>query len=180
MSYNDDYLDTLDGSTSANWTTNQYCFFKDNAFHADPGPTNAGYLCPVPTDALYDLDVRVTVSQVSGPLNYGYGLMFRYEATGSYYLFLVDSDGQAWFGTASTGKDARQQELWNPTTFHRGLNAQNTIRVVATGPSLTFYVNGEQVGHLNDSTYRRGWVGFCSGGKNLDAAFTNLQVHGNR
>jgi hypothetical protein len=180
MTYNDDFTDSLNGAVNIGWYTDTRCYFKDDVYHVNPGPSNTGILCPAPVPELYDLDMRVTVSEVSGPLNDGYGLIFRYQSTGSLYVFAITSDGQAWFDTINAGKTTQQKRLWNPTNFARGLNSPNTIRVIARGSAFTFYVNGVQVGQVTDSTYAQGYVGLYSGANNLDAAFSTFELHGNR
>jgi hypothetical protein len=173
-----DFKDSLNGATNAGWNDDQYCFFKNGAYHVNPGSSYGGFYCQAPAGSFSDFDVQVTTSEIAGPLNYGYGLVMRHDADGSFYVFVVSSDGSAWFDKFTSWKITNLSDTWHPTNFTRGLNARNTIRVVASGTSFRFFVNGEQVGQATDTTYPRGTIGLFSGDSNLDAAFTTFEVRG--
>lgn len=115
-----------------------------------------------------DFDLRAEAQAVSGPLDNGYGVVFRYRDPDNFYLFLVSSDG---FYQVIRVLDGTQVELsaWIDTPIIRqGLNESNYLRVVAHGDRFAFYVNNEpvQVCIPSDpeavSTYRTG-LG-CIGG----------------
>ena len=107
---------------------------------------------PFSTAAPYfsDFDVRVQARAVGGPVNNGYGIIFRVQRDKnhnplSYYFFLVSSDG---YYQVQQVVDGGQKELstWIPSPLIRqGLDADNWLRVVAVGDQFQFFINGEQV-----------------------------------
>jgi hypothetical protein len=177
--YRYDFKDSLNGSSNAGWVTDTHCYFQGNAYHANTGTDYQGLNCPAPAGSFSDMDLHVTVSEKTGPLNYGYGVVFRHQSSGNEYVFVLASNGEAWFDKIVSGNITHLSDYWQPAGFYRGLGANNTLRVVARGTSFTFYINSEQVGQGTDSTYARGTLGIFSGGPSLDAAFTNFEVQGN-
>ena len=107
---------------------------------------------PFSTAAPYfsDFDVWVQARATGGPINNGYGIIFRVQRDKnynpvSYYFFMVSSDG---YYQVQRVVDGAQKELstWIPSPLVRqGLDADNWLRVVAVGNQFQFYINGEQV-----------------------------------
>jgi hypothetical protein len=90
---------------------------------------------------------------------------FKYDGTqqGSPWINL-------WPGSGKTQKAGNE--------FHQGQGSKNinTIKVVANGNSFTLFVNGTQVGSVNDSSYAKGFMGMMVAQKNTEVAFSNLLV----
>jgi hypothetical protein len=112
------------------------------------------------TDGVYEVEATA----VDGTLNNGFGMMFRYdEETDSFYLFEVSSDGYVWIGLCQNGcseVDAVVEGGWfQSDAVNLGLDATNFLRVEAKGSNLAFYVNGIEVGRMNDSTLTGGDIG---------------------
>ncbi len=119
-----------------------------------------------------DFDLRVQAQAVGGPLDNGYGVIFRYRDNDNFYEFLVSSDG---FYRVNRVLNGAQRELstWiDSPTVRQGLNEINYLRVVARGDQFAFYVNNERVSLCIPSdpealsTYRTG-LG-CIGGTMQD------------
>jgi hypothetical protein len=99
-----------------------------------------------------DFDLSVQASPADGPLNNGYGVIFRLQTKGNsspddddFYLFLVSSDG---FYQVMRSIDGQQKELsnWIPSPLvTQGIDVVNHLRVVATGDRFRFYINGQPV-----------------------------------
>lgn len=99
-----------------------------------------------------DFDFSVQASPTDGPLNNGYGLIFRFQNKGNnapddddFYLFLVSSDG---FYQVMRSIDGTQKELsnWIPSPLvNQGIGVTNILRVVAVGDQFKFYINGQPV-----------------------------------
>lgn len=92
-----------------------------------------------------DFDLRVQSQAVAGPLDNGYGVIFREQGPDNYYLFLISSDG---YYQARREVDGMEKTLseWIPSPLvNQGLGAINEIRVVARGDTFQFYINGELV-----------------------------------
>jgi subtilisin family serine protease len=130
-------------------------------------------------DASYaDLDYRVTMAlSGSGTESAGY-MFFRAVPTPE------DSAGDIysgyWFGYSQYGTFGIMKgsaNTWTaivPWTAHAAIvgNGQNELRAVASGTSLTFYINGIQVHSMTDSQQPWGRVGFGLYDKN-----NTLTVH---
>jgi hypothetical protein len=173
------FKDSLDGTSPSGWSVGESCYFKGGAYHVNPVKADSSEFCVSPAESLSDFDLQVTASQAAGALDEPYGLGFRHEEAGSYYVFLLQSDGTALFLKHLDGKWIQVAHAWDSPTFHKGLNAQNTMRVVAHESTFTFYVNGVLLGQVTDTTYIRGAVGLVSGDTGVDAVFTNFEVKGN-
>lgn len=172
------FTDSLNGATNTGWSTDAYCFFKNGTYHVKPGSQYGSYTCFAPAGTFSNFDLRVSAQEVSGPLNYGYGLAFRRQSAHNFYTFVVASNGEAWFGKFTNGTYSRLSPFWSLRTFALGFNAANTLRVTAQGSTFSFYVNNVQAGSVSDATYTSGYVGLSAGDTNLEAAFSNFSITG--
>jgi hypothetical protein len=161
--------------------------------------------CDMPLKALCDL---AEVDLFAVPLR----LMFRpsSDSADGYYMFLISADGyySVWKAIETTGgTEAKRVSTWIASDLVRqGLDATNTLRVVAQGDTFQFYINGEQVAlclpdnpeaastysggeckdgqmlfGLTDSDYATGQIGMAaqstlSGGAGVAVQFDNLII----
>lgn len=96
-----------------------------------------------------DFDYRVQARAVDGPLNNGFGVIFRLQNKGnhslsddSYYLFLVSSDGYYQVRRVVDG-ESKELSAWIPSqAVNQGIGALNTLRVVGIKDQFRFYING--------------------------------------
>ena len=127
---------------------------------------------------------QVEATPLEGTEDNGYGLLLRVDAASErFYMLKVSSDGYVYAGLCSDSC-ADQQALVDRDWFGSpavvpGLGATNTLRVVAAGSHLTFFVNDVEVGHVIDETLEAGDIGllaetFTPGG--LRVAFDNITV----
>lgn len=130
-------------------------------------------------DGIYEVEA----TPVEGPLDNGYGLLFRADAeAGNFYLFKVSSDGYAWIGRYQDGAEAATLigEHWFETpAVLRGLNVTNRLRVQAEAGNMIFFVNDQEVGRVTDNTFTVGDVGILVqtlGGGGVRVLFDNLSV----
>lgn len=97
-----------------------------------------------------DFDMQVTLRAVAGPVDNGFGVIFRLQdndntAIGDdrYYAFQISSDGYYRLVRRVDGTE-REVSTWIAADFIRpGLDAINTIRVVAVGAQFRFFINGQ-------------------------------------
>jgi hypothetical protein len=107
-------------------------------------------------DAIYEVEA----SQIAGPVNNGYGLIFRVQGN-RYYVFEVSGDGFIWIGYCTDLCSTESAPLVGGGWFRSpdvktGLLETNRLKVIARGSSLTFFVNGVQVGRAVDSRLSQG------------------------
>lgn len=92
-----------------------------------------------------DFDLSLRARPVDGPLDNGYGIIFRAQNPQNYYLFLISSDGYYRVQRAVDGEEKILSD-WIPSSLiHQGMNVENTLRVTALGDIFQFYINDERV-----------------------------------
>lgn len=132
------------------------------------------------SDGIYEVEA----TPVEGPLDNGYGLIFRADAeSGNFYLFEISSDGYVWIGRYNDGIAEERSIIgggWlESPAILRGLNVTNKLQVQAEAGNLIFYVNNQEVGRVTDNTFTSGDVGILVqtlGGGGVRVLFDNLSV----
>jgi hypothetical protein len=127
---------------------------------------------------------EVEATQVAGPIDNGYGMLFRIDGrTDSFYAFQISGDGYVWIAHCAKGcaeERALVQGGWfESTAVYQGLNQTNRLRVRAEGGNFTFYVNDQEVGRATDSAIARGDIGLVVetlGEGGVRVAFDNFSV----
>ncbi len=111
-------------------------------------------------DGTYELDA----TQIDGPLNNGYGMLYRVdEASDSFYAFEVSGDGYIWIGYCRDLCESEAVALVGGDWFRSpavkgGLHETNNLKVIADGSRMTFFVNGLEVGRATDDRLAEGDV----------------------
>jgi 3-keto-disaccharide hydrolase len=123
----------------------------DGSMRLEVDDVNAG---PFSVAAPYfsDFDARVEAQAVGGPVNNGFGLIFRFQDKNntrpeddSYYLFLVSSDGYYEVRRVVAGR-TRELSTWiDSPQVQQGIGATNYLRVVAKGDVFHFFINNQPV-----------------------------------
>lgn len=132
-------------------------------------------------DGIYEIEA----TQLEGPLDNGYGMMFRINNdTDSFYLFEVSGDGFIWIGRCDGGCEDDVTVIVSDSWFespavNQGLNTTNRLRVQAEGPNLIFYVNDQEVGRVTDESFVTGDIGILVetlGEGGVRVAFDNFTI----
>lgn len=151
-----------------------------------------------------DFDYTVMAAAVGGPVDNGYGVVFRYRDPRNTYAFHISSDGYYSIERTLNGQSERLSAWIASDVVNPGIGAVNTLRVVGVGDSFRFWVNGESVmlcipddsaatstyaggqcvgGQMRDSlsdaafpTGRLGVTVITPGGADVEAAFDNVVV----
>ncbi len=133
------------------------------------------------TDGIYEVEA----TQVDGPINNGYGMLFRVNAeTDSFYAFEVSGDGFVWIGRCENLCQDEIVTLVGGDWFHSpavetGLQATNHLQVVVEGNRMTYYVNSVEVGRTADTTFTSGDIALVVetlGQRNVRVVFDNFKV----
>jgi hypothetical protein len=112
------------------------------------------------SDGIYEVEA----TQLSGPINNGYGMLIRVDYdTDSYYVFEVSGDGFIWIGYCTDLCDEVSESLvgggwFRSPAVRQGLLETNHLKILAEGSRLAFFVNGIQVGRTSDSRLIEGDV----------------------
>jgi hypothetical protein len=130
-----------------------------------------------------DFALEVDVTQVAGPPESSYGVLFRVKDGQQFYRFDITGNGLYIIERHNgDGTWTRLVQEWTPASaLNQGLNVTNRLRVLASGQSLTFYANDVLLTQVNDATYADGLIGLDAGtfgGSNLQVAFDNLTITG--
>lgn len=131
-----------------------------------------------------DGEYKVEITPLEGTQDNGYGMLFRVnEEDDSFYVFKVSSDGFVYIGhCADSCLEQRAlvgQDWFATPAVKQGFGVTNSLRTVVSGSDMTFYVNGEEVGHASDDALGKGDIGlmaetFTPGG--LRVTFDNFTV----
>lgn len=131
-------------------------------------------------DGVYEVEAV----PLAGTLDNGYGMLIRVDEDDSeFYVFKVSSDGYVFVGRCRDGclkTDVLIGGDWFASpAVNQGFDTTNRLRVVADGPSLTFFVNDSEVGQVSDNALQQGDIGllaetFAPGG--LRVAFDDFSV----
>lgn len=111
-------------------------------------------------DGTYELDA----TQIEGPLNNGYGMLFQVdEESDSFYAFEVSGDGYIWIGYCRDLCESEAVALVGGDWFRSpavktGLHETNNLKVIADGGRMNFFVNGLEVGRATDDRLTEGDV----------------------
>ena len=109
------------------------------------------------SDGVYEVEI----TQLSGPLNNGFGMLIRFDSGGDdFYAFEISGDGFVWIGYCTDLCNGEAESLvgggwFRSTAVNRGLMETNKIKIVADGPRMNFFVNGVEVGQTSDDRLQR-------------------------
>ena len=102
--------------------------------------------------------------------SFTYGLTFRSDSEGNYYLFEVDDAGYS-IWKASTDSDWEELVEFTPTEL-LSPDSPNQLMVRASGPILTFFINGEEVDEIENHDYSEGTIGLFVAAFDKDGELT--------
>jgi hypothetical protein len=103
-----------------------------------------------------DQSLTVDARRVSGPVSAFYGLMFRRDAAGSFYLFQVRDDQL--FSVSLYQNQWISLSDWTRSDAIRP-NQPNRLNVTAIGSHFTFAINNQPLGYIDDSRLSSGAPG---------------------
>jgi hypothetical protein len=165
------YQNSLKGSP-ANWENGSDCAAKPDGYHI-----MSGSICYAPVGGQANVDIKVSVVQVSGSAELFYGLVVRSSPAQHYYLFGIDGNGR-WVFVNVQSPSQPPIYIVTPTldsAVHGGLHQANTLEVRMKGAAFTLFINGTKVGGINDAQYATGQIGL-SGEDGVEVVYTNLSI----
>jgi hypothetical protein len=128
--------------------------------------------------SLDDFDLEVDASQVSGPDDNEYGILFRFQDAQNYYLFAISGNGHFDLFCLVDGQPYNVVNWTEVPSVEQG-QSTNHLRLFADGATISMYANGELLATVPDNTFRRGDIGLMAGSfeeGGVEIAFDNLKV----
>lgn len=130
-----------------------------------------------------DFVLEVDATQIAGPDDNSYGVLFRIKNPTAFYRFDISGDGYFVVerrDETNGGQWTRLTQDWLQTdAIHQGAST-NRIKIIAQGSLFTFFINEQQVAEIEDSTYRSGTVGLDAGSMpnagGVTIGFDNLTI----
>lgn len=129
------------------------------------------------TDFVLEVDARL----LAGEMENSFGVLFRMQNSEAFYRCEITGNGLYMVERRNAdGTWTQFLDDWKESpAINQGLTVPNRLKVVAVGPSISFYVNDLLLEEINDSTYATGTVAldagtFGPGG--VRVAFDNLVV----
>lgn len=125
-------------------------------------------------DGIYSVEA----TQVAGPDNNAYGMLFRVDdENDNFYAFLISGDGFVWIGRYRDGGATELEPIVNDWWFESPVinqgNASNKLSVQAEGQNLIFFVNDQEVGRVTDDAFSSGDIGLMV--RSLGLGGVNIQ-----
>ena len=126
-----------------------------------------------------DFVLDVDATQVDGPNDNTYGVIFRYQDDRNFYRLDISGDGYFAVFKRKDGEWTKVQDYVETPAVKQG-NATNHLQVIAKGNQFTFNVNGQTVKTFSDSDFPNGNIGVTAGtlfdNAGVHIAFDNLKV----
>lgn len=169
------FTDSLSHNTVGRWQEDKHCVFQGGSYHVHV--SDSGF-CSMNIGAYSNIAIQVDVSLLSGDAA---GLLFRGSGESTpytFYYFFFDRLGSVGFCIdGSAGQTCPLQDyIPNPP-----IQKKNVLLVIAQRSSITLYMNGIFIHHLQDSTSASGWIAFgvevTSTSQSGDASFSDLKVY---
>ena len=178
------FADPLSQENESKWSSSTNsdggaCQFTGGAYHVSQQTNNYFYSCAANgTFSNFAFEVKMTIIQG----NCG-GTTFRNDNNGHFYYFDVCQDGNyritryfGYSGSSTTGLGSGRS-----LAIHTGLGQRNKIAVVADGSTMAFYVNEQQINHVQDDNYPSGIIGLIASpyyqtGSATDVAYSNAKL----
>lgn len=128
-----------------------------------------------------DFTLEVDVTQLAGDPESSAGVMFRLQSPDEFYRFDITASGLYLAERRNAdGSWTRLVPDWSESSaIKQGLLETNRLKVAATGPSISLYVNDELLLQVADDTYSSGNIALEAGtfGRaGLQVAFDNVVV----
>jgi tetratricopeptide (TPR) repeat protein/Tol biopolymer transport system component len=127
---------------------------------------------------LADFMAEIEATQISGPNDNGYGLLFRFQDEQHFYRFDISGDG-FYLLSKRSGNQWVTLVDWTESPFiHKG-QATNRLKVICQGSQISLYVNDHHLTDFSDVSYSHGDIGLFAGTLSQGGthiSFDNLKV----
>ncbi|MCS6773271.1 MAG: hypothetical protein NZ693_04065, partial [Thermoflexales bacterium] len=102
--------------------------------------------------------LEVEARALGGPLDNGFGVIFRAEDAKNFYHFAISSDGYWRAGIVKEGEWTYWND-WQPHPAVKSGAERNQLRVVMQSARFDLYINGQLVSSQEDDSFQTGDIG---------------------
>ncbi len=160
-------------TSSRKWQISSHTFYSNDGYEVTGAWTTYS-----PIGNLGNGTISVRMRQMSGANNQYYGILFRApnDSSPTGYFFGITQNQQWSFAVLSNGNST---PIVAPTTdvhIKSGLNTSNTIAVRAIGNHFVFYINGAQVGEVDNNAFSSGRIGLINTDNSLFVVYNDFTV----
>jgi hypothetical protein len=171
-------------------SSENYDIFHDNGrynFLLKGSPITAGYWNGERSFSDFTVETDIHLLEDTGEPNgrIEAGLIFRAQDVGNSYIFIITDSGDYIINKRVNGEVRLIENGYAMIMASPHINlgqSTNRLKVVAAGPDISFYVNGQHLSTFTDDTFSRGYIGLIAGriaeGGSARVAFENLEVYG--
>ncbi len=176
LSFADDFVNNHQGWWTGTINRDDEGRIEDNAYVVKTTLPDSRWrvtceYCGGQQDVYYEANTRYR----SGPTNWGYGLSVRADAAmRSMYLFVMNGDGQFAIGKLLNGTYSSLSDWATSSAIRK--QGENRLGILARGTSLEFFINGQSVKRLSDSSLSKGYFGFSVERTDLEVSFSQVRV----
>lgn len=176
------FTDPLNQEHGSQWLTSSdgetTCRFEGGTYHIKPQGEYFKECNTSGTFSNFAFEVEMTITQ--GTQESCGGIVFRDDEKGEFYYFAIYQDGKYDISRyADYGMFDHLLPYGHSSAIHTGLGQLNKLAVRATGSTLIFYINEQQVQQLQDRVYTAGNIGFAAFpdiGNEADLSFANARL----
>lgn len=160
----------MTANTQGQWDAGKICMFKEQAYYVRSVGANycSAQVAPF-SDIFYQMEVTIREGQQAG-------IIFRADGNSDIYYFFVTIDGHYGLELIKQPSTDKLLKSGFSAAIRQGTNQANTQAVYMKGSTIILWVNGQQVGRVEDSTFTEGYVGICVGGYSSDPGQSVLTI----
>jgi hypothetical protein len=174
------FFDPLSREAGSEWSSYSYestgelCQFTRGAYHVSQPPNGYIAICPTRrTFSNFAFEVLSTITQ--GDCG---GVIFRNESNMRFYKLAICQDS-AYRVSKYSNTSYITSKVGKSSAIRIGLGKPNKIAVVASGSTMTFYVNEQQIDQEQDSSYTLGNIALIANpvyDHATDVAYSNARL----
>ncbi|QBD79201.1 hypothetical protein EPA93_25760 [Ktedonosporobacter rubrisoli] len=154
------FYDPMTDPKDKQWSEDRLCYATQDGYHVLTNQAHYYRYCSS-ANTYADFAFEVQMKIVKGDCG---GLEIRNDGQGKAYQLVICANGAYGMYLYVDLDGAHAKTLLESTSalIHAEAGKLNTIGVVAKGPDIRLFVNGYTLGHIQDNTYQKGYIGLLA------------------
>ncbi len=177
LMFEDDF-DDADSGWPTRYDERAEFVYKESEYHMQVNEVgHLTYVSNSDAGPFSDFTLQIDARLVSGTERTDYGIAFRRQDRDNFYLFSISPEGN--YAVVKQVKGEWYPLETGNSTFIRGGNNTNKLRVICNGSEIQLYVNENHITTITDASLNEGYVGMMVGVREQPygrAAFDSLKV----